>query len=87
MFLICYEIMYYFSNTPLSDHYFPILLCAVIALYPIHKCIHLLFLYRTTNHLKSINFLNPDGYLFNIYVSQPINKYYFCLNLLLPLLS
>ena len=21
---------------------------------------------------------------FNIYVSQPINKYYFCLNLLLP---
>ena len=68
MFLICYEIMYYFSNTPLSDHYFPILLCAVIALYPIHKCIHLLFLYRTTNHLKSINFLNPDGYLFSIYM-------------------
>ena len=85
MFLICYEIMYYFSNTPLSDHYFTILLCAVIALYPIHKCIHLLFFISYYKSFK-IHQLSKSRWLpfFNIYVSQPINKYYFCLNLLLP---
>ena len=43
-FLISYEIMYYFVNTPLSDRHFIILLIIVALMYPIHKALHLFFL-------------------------------------------
>ena len=42
-FLVSYEIMYYFSDTPLSDRHFIILLIFIILMYPIHKIMHLVF--------------------------------------------
>ncbi|RIN26365.1 DUF3267 domain-containing protein, partial [Staphylococcus succinus] len=38
-FLIAYEILYFFSNTKITDRYFLIFLVLVLFLYPIHKAI------------------------------------------------
>lgn len=43
-FLICYEIMHYYSNEPLTDHYFLLFVLGALLLYPLHKVFHLLFL-------------------------------------------
>ena len=54
-FLVSYEIMYYFSDTPLSDRHFIILLIFIILMYPIHKIMHLVFFCHFINLLESIN--------------------------------
>ncbi|MDN6612268.1 MAG: DUF3267 domain-containing protein, partial [Staphylococcus equorum] len=65
-FLIAYEILYFFSNTKLTDQYFLVFLVLVVILYPIHKAIHLVFLfpyyksfkkYKLVRH-KSVPFYN-----------------------------
>ena len=84
-FLISYEIMYYFVNTPLSDRHFIILLIIVALMYPIHKALHLLFFLPYVNSFR-IHKLNKKRWLpyFNTYVSTPVHKIYFCINLILP---
>ena len=54
-FLISYEIMYYFVNTPLSDRHFIILLIIVALMYPIHKHYTFSFSYLMLIHLEFIN--------------------------------
>ncbi|PNZ70910.1 DUF3267 domain-containing protein [Staphylococcus croceilyticus] len=87
-FFVSYEIMYYFVDTPLSDRYFLILLFFVVMMYPIHKSIHLLFFLP---YLKSFRAhkLNKKRYLpyFNTYVSTPVHKIYFCINLVMPFIT
>lgn len=85
MFLFSYEVLYYFSQTALSDHYFLILLVAIILLYPVHKAIHLLVFLPYFRSFR-IHKLNKQKWLpfYNTYVSRPINKYYFCINLIMP---
>ncbi|WKU13789.1 DUF3267 domain-containing protein [Staphylococcus devriesei] len=84
-FLVSYEIMYYFVDTPLSDRHFIILLFFVILMYPIHKSIHLLFFIQHFHSFR-MHKLNKKRWLpyFNTYVSAPVHKVYFCINLLLP---
>ncbi|QUX18768.1 DUF3267 domain-containing protein [Staphylococcus haemolyticus] len=84
-FLISYEIMYYFVNTPLSDRHFVILLIFVALMYPIHKALHLFFFLPYVNSFR-IHKLNKKRWLpyFNTYVSTPVHKIYFCINLILP---
>ena len=82
--LISYEIMYYFVNTPLSDRHFIILLIIVALMYPIHKALHLLFFLPYVNSFR-IHKLNKSALpYFNTYVSTPVHKIYFCINLILP---
>ena len=82
-FLVSYEIMYYFSNTPLSDKHFLILLLFIVLMYPIHKVMHLVFFLP---FYKS--FIVNKKWLpyFNTYVNTPINKIYYCINLILPII-
>lgn len=84
-FLVSYEIMYYFVDTPLSDRYFIILLLFIIMMYPIHKSIHLLFFLPFVKSFR-IHKLNNRRWLpfLNTYVSTPIHKIYFCINLVIP---
>ena len=42
-FLVSYEVMYYFLDTPLSDRHFFVLIVFILLMYPIHKIVHLLF--------------------------------------------
>lgn len=65
-FLLAYEILYFFSNTKLTDQYFLIFLLLVVILYPIHKAIHLIFLFHIINRLKNINCYGIKKYHFII---------------------
>ena len=51
-FLVSYEVMYYFLDTPLSDRHFFVLIVFILLMYPIH----------IINLLKSINYLVRNGY-------------------------
>ena len=61
-FLISYEIMYYFVNTPLSDRHFIILLIIVALMYPIHKALHLLFFLPYVNSFRIHKLNKSQGY-------------------------
>src|SRR5699024_11168313 len=84
-FLIAYELLYFFSNTKLSDDHFLIFLFFVVLLYPLHKLIHLLFFYpyrKSFNKYKLVTHKSVPFY--NVYVNRPVNKYYFCFDLITP---
>lgn len=86
MFLVSYEIMYFFSNTRLSDHYFLVFLFCVILMYPLHKSVHLLFFLPYYQSFKAHKLTNRRWLLFyNTYVNRPVHKIYFCIDLILPL--
>ncbi|MCU5746805.1 DUF3267 domain-containing protein [Staphylococcus sp. SQ8-PEA] len=84
-FLICYEIMHYYSDVRLSDHYFLVFIVAAILLYPFHKIFHLFFLlpYYHSFRIYKINKKKSLPF-YNVYVNTPVNKYYFALGLILP---
>ena len=84
-FLICYEIMHYYSNEPLTDHYFLLFVLGALLLYPLHKVFHLLFLlpYYKSFRIYKINKKKALPF-YNVYVNTPVNKYYFALGLILP---
>lgn len=86
-FLVSYEIMYYFSDTPLSDRHFIILLIFIILMYPIHKIMHLVFFLPFYKSFR-VHKLVKKKWLpyFNTYVNTPVHKVYFCINLILPIL-
>ncbi|GAA6824318.1 DUF3267 domain-containing protein [Staphylococcus sp. 18_1_E_LY] len=84
-FLVSFEIMHYFTDTKLTDRYFLIFLIFVLILYPIHKAIHLIFLSPYYKSFKKYKLLRHKRIPFyNTYVNTPVNKYYFCLDLIMP---
>lgn len=85
MFLFSYEVMYFFSNTPLSDKHFLIVLVLIFFMYPLHKGVHLLFFLPFYKSFR-IHKLTRKKWIpyFNTYVNTPIHKVYFCINLILP---
>lgn len=86
-FLIAYEILYFFSNTKSTDKYFLIFLLLVLVLYPIHKAIHLFFLFPYYKSFKKYKLLKQKNIPFyNTYVNTPVNKYYFCFDLMTPVI-
>ncbi|WP_422428427.1 MULTISPECIES: DUF3267 domain-containing protein [Bacillales] len=86
-FLIAYEILYFFSNTKLTDKYFLVFLLLVLVLYPIHKAIHLFFLFPYYKSFKKYKLLKQKNIPFyNTYVNTPVNKYYFCFDLITPVI-
>ena len=60
-FLVSYEVMYYFLDTPPQIDIF-VLIVFILLMYPIHKIVHLLFFCLIINLLKSINYLVRNGY-------------------------
>ncbi|MDT3984663.1 DUF3267 domain-containing protein, partial [Staphylococcus ureilyticus] len=77
-FLIAYELLYFFSNTKLTDDHFLIFLILVVLLYPLHKLIHLLFFYPYRKSFKKYKLVKHKSVPFyNVYVNTPVNKYYF----------
>ena len=74
-FLICYEIMHYYSNEPLTDHYFLLFVLGALLLYPLHKVFHLLFLlpYYKSFRIYKINKKKALPF-YNVYVNTPVNK-------------
>src|SRR5699024_10400160 len=89
-FLIAYELLYFFSNTKLTDDHFLIFLILVVLLYHLHKLIYLLFFYHYRNSFKSfkkyILVKHKSVSFYNVYVNTPVNKYYFCFDLITPAL-
>ncbi|MGW7807145.1 DUF3267 domain-containing protein [Staphylococcus xylosus] len=86
-FLIAYEILHFFSNTKSTDKYFLIFLLLVLVLYPIHKAIHLFFLFPYYKSFKKYKLLKQKNIPFyNTYVNTPVNKYYFCFDLMTPVI-
>ncbi|MCD8819809.1 DUF3267 domain-containing protein [Staphylococcus gallinarum] len=86
-FLIAYEILYFFSDTKLTDRYFIIFLIFVVFLYPIHKAIHLAFLFPYYKSFRKYKLIRGKYVPFyNTYVNTPVNKYYFCFDLITPVL-
>ncbi|MDK9871181.1 DUF3267 domain-containing protein [Staphylococcus sp. IPLA37011] len=86
-FLIAYEILYFFSNTKLTDQYFLVFLVLVVILYPIHKAIHLVFLFPYYKSFKKYKLVRHKSVPFyNTYVNTPVNKYYFCFDLITPVI-
>ncbi|MEQ7791318.1 DUF3267 domain-containing protein [Staphylococcus nepalensis] len=86
-FLIAYEILYFFSDTKLTDKHFLIFLMLVVLLYPLHKIIHLLFLYPYRKSFKKYKLVKHKSIPFyNVYINTPVNKYYFCFGLITPAL-
>lgn len=86
-FLIAYELLYFFSNTKLTDDHFLIFLILVVLLYPLHKLIHLLFFYPFRKSFKKYKLVKHKFVPFyNVYVNTPVNKYYFCFDLITPAL-
>ncbi|MCP8713645.1 DUF3267 domain-containing protein [Staphylococcus arlettae] len=84
-YLVCFEIMHYFSNTALTDRYFLLFLVIVILLYPVHKAIHLIFLFPYYKSFKKYKLIRQKRVPFyNTYVNTPINKIYFCIDLVMP---
>ncbi|MBF7024603.1 DUF3267 domain-containing protein [Staphylococcus kloosii] len=84
-FLVSFEIMRYFSDTKLTDRYFLMFLIIVLILYPIHKAIHLIFLSPYYKSFKKYKLLRHKRVPFyNTYVNTPVNKYYFCIDLIMP---
>src|SRR5699024_226716 len=84
-FLIAYELLYFFSNTKLTDDHFLIFLILVVLLYPLHKLIHLLFFYPYRKSFKKYKLVKHKSVPFyNVYVNTPVNKYYFCFDLITP---
>lgn len=87
MFLVSYEVMYFLSNTPLSDRHFLIFLLLVFMTYPLHKSIHLLFFLPYRKSFKVHKLTKRKWLIFyNTYANQPVHKFYFCINLILPLI-
>lgn len=84
-FLVSYEVMYYFLDTPLSDRHFFVLIVFILLMYPIHKIVHLLFFLPYYKSFK-IHKLSSKKWVpyFNTYVNTPVHKIYFCINLILP---
>lgn len=81
MFLVSYEVMYFLSNTPLSDRHFLIFLLLVFMTYPLHKSIHLLFFLQYRKSFKVHKLTKRKWLIFyNTYVNQPVHKFYFCIN-------
>lgn len=86
-FLVSYEIMYYFSDTPLSDRHFLVFLLCVVLTYPVHKSIHLVFFLPYHKSFKIHQLTKRKWQLFyNTYVNTPVHKFYFCINLIIPLI-
>lgn len=85
-FLVSYEVMYYFLDTPLSDRHFFVLVVFILLMYPIHKIVHLLFFLPYYKSFK-IHKLSSKKWVpyFNTYVNTPVHKIYFCINLILPI--
>ncbi|HLR19949.1 MAG TPA: DUF3267 domain-containing protein [Staphylococcus sp.] len=84
-FLISYELLHYFSNTKLTDQFFIVFLVFVLILYPIHKAIHLAFLFPYYKSFKKYKLIRKKPIPFyNTYVNTPVNKYYFCFDLITP---
>src|SRR5699024_4031447 len=68
-YLVCFEIMHYFSNTALTDRYFLLFLVIVILLYPVHKAIHLIFLFPYYKSFKKYKLIRQKRVPFyNTYV-------------------
>ena len=72
-FLVSYEVMYYFLDTPLSDRHFFVLIVFILLMYPIHKIVHLLFFlpyYKSfkihkLSSKKWVPYLFPIWYIYN----------------------
>lgn len=73
MFLVSYEVMYFLSNTPLSDRHFLIFLLLVFMTYPLHKSIHLLFFLQYRKSFK-VHKLTKENGLYSI-IPTSINLY------------
>lgn len=85
-FLMSFEVLIYFSNKQITDRYFFVFVLGLLLLYPIHKGIHLLVLAPYYKHFKKKRLTKrPWIPIYNLYVSTPVNKYYFCLCLITPL--
>ena len=55
--------------------------------YPLHKSIHLLFFLPYRKSFKVHKLTKRKWLIFyNTYVNQPVHKFYFCINLILPLI-
>ncbi|WP_278925371.1 DUF3267 domain-containing protein [Staphylococcus auricularis] len=84
-FLIGYEIMHYFSNTALTDHYFILFALEALLLYPLHKALHLIMLLPYYKSFRVFKLVKSKYIpLYNIYVNTPVNRYYFCFALVVP---
>ncbi|RZI01380.1 DUF3267 domain-containing protein [Staphylococcus condimenti] len=85
-FLISYEIMIYFSDKQITDQHFFLFVIAALLLYPVHKLIHLIILAPYYKHIKKKR-LSKRAWIpiYNLYINNPINKYYFCICLITPL--
>ncbi|MDU1499543.1 MAG: DUF3267 domain-containing protein [Staphylococcus epidermidis] len=73
-FLVSYEVMYYFLDTPLSDRHFFVLIVFILLMYPIHKIVHLLFFLPYYKSFK-IHKLSSKKWVpyFNTYVNTPVH--------------
>ncbi|UEX90862.1 DUF3267 domain-containing protein [Staphylococcus ratti] len=87
-FFISFEIFHFRHDVPLTDKHFLFFLVLLFFLYPIHKAIHLLTVFPYFKHFRMHKLIRHSWLPFyNIYVDKPINKIYFCICLLMPLLT
>ncbi|EKU46576.1 DUF3267 domain-containing protein [Staphylococcus massiliensis] len=85
-FLIGFEIFRYFTHANFSDQFFWALIIFTILLYPLHKLLHLIILIPYYKYFKVYRLVKKKWLpYYNIFVDTPVNKYYFCLALILPL--
>lgn len=86
-FFISFEIFHYFTDTPFSDQHFIAFLVFLLFLYPFHKAIHLLTVIPYFKYFRMHRLIRHRCLpLYNIYIDKPINKIYFCICLLMPLI-
>ncbi|MCE4957667.1 DUF3267 domain-containing protein [Macrococcoides caseolyticum] len=85
VFIVSFEVFSSVFGKHFSDQYFLLFMVACVAVYPVHKCLHLLpFL----NDTKSMIFQKTNKSkwlpLINIRLNHPIHKTIFGLSLVLP---
>lgn len=87
-FIVTYEIFNYIQTQPLKDDKFIVCLFVLCLIYPIHKLLHLivLFKYRKSFKINKTTRAKRALPLYNIRVDQPVNKIVFSLALICPLI-
>lgn len=85
VFSFAYVLLGIINDTNKSDDYFLVFTLAFLSIYPLHKLLHFIPLYKFRNNVKIIN-KKQFGFLptVSVRVVEPINKNRFIFSLLAP---
>ena len=85
VFSFAYVLLGIINDTHKSDDYFLLFMLGFLSIYPLHKLLHFIPLYKFRNNLKIVN-KKQFGFLptVSIRVVEPINKKRFIYSLLAP---